>query len=291
MMEQPNLIKRPILSGSTGDLRVQQGRSTSRLRNVMRERSIRIGTSGWNYPIRPRHLERHLLSRAGARASRPRQVRRARLLRRALRHGRGQLDLLRRAGGHDDARAGPNGRRRLRVLAEALSEVHAPGDVPQGHGAGSAATSASKDVDEFRRAIDPLATAGKLGALLAQFPASFKNDAGHARLPRVAARTLPRLSAWRWSCAIAAGATTRARRCRCSRRFGAAWTQIDEPKFRSSIRQNLPNVHALLLHAAARPQRRAVVEAREVRGPLQLSLLSRRAAARSPRPPTRRRAR
>ncbi|HEX6465180.1 MAG TPA: DUF72 domain-containing protein, partial [Vicinamibacterales bacterium] len=34
-----------------------------------------------------------------------------------------------------------------------------------------------KDVDEFRAAIDPLASAGKLGALLAQFPASFRNDA------------------------------------------------------------------------------------------------------------------
>ena len=33
-----------------------------------------------------------------------------------------------------------------------------------------------KDVDEFRAAIDPLASAGKLGALLAQFPASFKNE-------------------------------------------------------------------------------------------------------------------
>ena len=35
---------------------------------------------------------------------------------------------------------------------------------------------ANTDVDEFRRAIDPVASAGKLGALLAQFPPSFKND-------------------------------------------------------------------------------------------------------------------
>src|SRR3989338_3473297 len=33
-----------------------------------------------------------------------------------------------------------------------------------------------KDVDEFRSALDPIASAGKLGALLAQFPASFKNE-------------------------------------------------------------------------------------------------------------------
>src|SRR3954469_25393225 len=31
------------------------------------------------------------------------------------------------------------------------------------------------DIDEFRRGIDPLASSGRLGALLAQFPASFKD--------------------------------------------------------------------------------------------------------------------
>src|SRR6476646_973097 len=36
----------------------------------------------------------------------------------------------------------------------------------------------ARDVDEFRTGLDPLASSGKLGALLAQFPASFKNDAG-----------------------------------------------------------------------------------------------------------------
>ena len=34
----------------------------------------------------------------------------------------------------------------------------------------------TKDVDEFRAGIAPLAESGKLGALLAQFPASFKAD-------------------------------------------------------------------------------------------------------------------
>ena len=39
------------------------------------------------------------------------------------------------------------------------------------------------DVDEFREAIDPLHRAGRMGALLAQFPASFKNDtAAHDHL-------------------------------------------------------------------------------------------------------------
>src|SRR5687768_2868085 len=31
------------------------------------------------------------------------------------------------------------------------------------------------DIDEFRAGVDPLASSGKLGALLAQFPASFKD--------------------------------------------------------------------------------------------------------------------
>ena len=39
------------------------------------------------------------------------------------------------------------------------------------------------DLDEFKRGIEPLASSGKLGALLAQFPASFKNgDAQRAYL-------------------------------------------------------------------------------------------------------------
>src|SRR5205085_3211101 len=35
----------------------------------------------------------------------------------------------------------------------------------------------ASDIDDFRRGIDPVASAGKLGALLAQFPPSFKNTA------------------------------------------------------------------------------------------------------------------
>src|SRR5258705_417129 len=39
------------------------------------------------------------------------------------------------------------------------------------------AQSTSADIDAFRRGIDPLASSGRLGALLAQFPASFKDGA------------------------------------------------------------------------------------------------------------------
>jgi uncharacterized protein YecE (DUF72 family) len=99
-----------------------------------------------------------------------------------------------------------------------------------------------QDVDAFRAAIDPLAEAGKLGALLAQFPASFKNEPDsrgylewlleafrgyqlavelrHRSFSDDPAETLQLLGA-----------------------HGAALVQIDEPKFRFSIRQNrLANV-------------------------------------------------
>lgn len=98
------------------------------------------------------------------------------------------------------------------------------------------------DIDEFRSGIDPLADAGKLGALLAQFPPSFK-DAPPSR--EYLAHLLRAFSEYpiavelrhkSWSDAI--GETLS-----LLNSFGAAWVQIDEPKFRFSIRQNyLPNV-------------------------------------------------
>ncbi len=101
-----------------------------------------------------------------------------------------------------------------------------------------------KDVDEFRRAIDPLASAGKLGALLAQFPASFTNDANargylewlldQFKDYRVAVELRHRS----WS-------DDPTSTFALLEQFAAAWTQIDEPKFKTSIRQNLqPNVRS-----------------------------------------------
>jgi uncharacterized protein YecE (DUF72 family) len=99
-----------------------------------------------------------------------------------------------------------------------------------------------KDVDEFRAAIDPLASAGKLGALLAQFPASFKNEPdARGYLEWLLERFRGYLIAVElrhrsWS-------DQPAETIKMLGEFGAAWTQIDEPKFRLSIRQNLlPNV-------------------------------------------------
>jgi uncharacterized protein YecE (DUF72 family) len=99
-----------------------------------------------------------------------------------------------------------------------------------------------KDVDEFRAGLDPLATAGKLGALLAQFPASFKNEPdsrGYVEWLLQAFKDYPvavELRHRTWS-------DDPADTLRLLDAFGAAWAQIDEPKFRLSIRQSLlPNV-------------------------------------------------
>jgi uncharacterized protein YecE (DUF72 family) len=98
------------------------------------------------------------------------------------------------------------------------------------------------DLDEFRRGIDPLASTGRLGALLAQFPASFTSDPSSLEylsgLLRVFADypVAVELRHRSWSDAIADTLAL-------LNGFGAAWVQIDEPKFRFSIRQNsLPNV-------------------------------------------------
>ncbi|HEY6614844.1 MAG TPA: DUF72 domain-containing protein, partial [Vicinamibacterales bacterium] len=102
----------------------------------------------------------------------------------------------------------------------------------------------ARDVDEFRRAIDPLAAAGKLGALLAQFPASFTNE------PDARGYLDWLLEQFReYSVAVELRHRSWSDDPRSTfdllETFGAAWTQIDEPKFRTSIRQDLrPNVRS-----------------------------------------------
>jgi uncharacterized protein YecE (DUF72 family) len=98
------------------------------------------------------------------------------------------------------------------------------------------------DIDDYRRGVEPLARRGRLGALLAQFPASFK-DTQQAR--DYLAQLLRAFSGYpvavelrhkSWSDAF--GDTIA-----LLNSYGAALVQIDEPKFRLSIRQNrLPNV-------------------------------------------------
>jgi len=108
-----------------------------------------------------------------------------------------------------------------------------------------------RNIDEFRAGIEPIAAGGKLGAVLVQFPPSF-------RATTEAAEYL------RWLLGALAGyqVAVELRHRSWSDRaldtqallaeFGAAWTQIDEPKFRFSIRQDfratVPGCYYLRLH-------------------------------------------
>ena len=97
---------------------------------------------------------------------------------------------------------------------------------------------AQADVDAFKGGIEPLAAAGKLGPLLIQFPFSFQ------RVPEAVDYLDWLLNAFRgytpavelrhrsWS--DAQEETTA-----LLKQYRAAWVQIDEPKFESSIRQDL----------------------------------------------------
>jgi len=98
------------------------------------------------------------------------------------------------------------------------------------------------DVDRFLKGADPIAASGKLGVLLAQFPPSFKQDAESLAYLEWLLR---RCEGWpvavelrhrSWSDAVGQTLTR-------LNGLGAAWVQIDEPKFTFSIQQNqLPNV-------------------------------------------------
>jgi len=103
------------------------------------------------------------------------------------------------------------------------------------------------DVDAFKGGIDPLAAAGKLGPILAQFPSSFHRTPEAVAYLGWLMRTFANytlaveLRHASWS---DAAAETRAL-------LGgghATWVQIDEPKFESSVRQDLAVTGSDLLY-------------------------------------------
>ena len=100
------------------------------------------------------------------------------------------------------------------------------------------ATISQRDVDVFKKSLEPLAGQGKLGALLAQFPPSFKNnDFGRQILVALSQtfvqyRLAVELRHNSWS-----DDPDTARQLIGS---NTAWVQIDEPKFKSSIAREVP---------------------------------------------------
>ena len=103
---------------------------------------------------------------------------------------------------------------------------------------GDEAIISQQDVDVFRSGIEPLAKSGKLGALLAQFPPSFKNDDYGRQILGAVAKTFGEyplaveLRHRSWS--------DDEDTVRLLRENNVAWVQIDEPKFRTSVAREVP---------------------------------------------------
>jgi uncharacterized protein YecE (DUF72 family) len=103
---------------------------------------------------------------------------------------------------------------------------------------GEEAIISQEDVDLFKQSIDPLFQYGKLGALLAQFPPSFRNDRFGQQILSTVIKTFGqyrlavelRHRSWSDDPAIAT----------LFSQNNVAWVQIDEPRFKSSIAQELP---------------------------------------------------
>lgn len=107
------------------------------------------------------------------------------------------------------------------------------------------------DVDAFKGGIDPLAAAGKLGPLLVQFPFSFPRKDEAVEYLRWLLKAFSdyqlaiELRHRSWSDAAAETSAL-------LNEHRASWVQIDEPKFESSIRQDLSagdsSIYYLRLH-------------------------------------------
>ena len=103
---------------------------------------------------------------------------------------------------------------------------------------GEEAVISLQDVDTFIHGIEPLVRCGKLGALLAQFPPSFRNDSYGQQILHAVIKTFGkyrlaielRHRTWSDDKGIAD----------LLRENNITWVHIDEPKFKSSIAETLP---------------------------------------------------
>ncbi len=103
---------------------------------------------------------------------------------------------------------------------------------------GTEATISQQDVDLFRRSLEPLAEAGRLGALLAQFPPGFISDDFGRQILQAVINTFGeyrlaielRHRSWSDDPGTA----------RLLHEGNAAWVQTDEPRFEFSIASELP---------------------------------------------------
>lgn len=201
--------------------------------------NLRIGTSGWNYPS-GRGTWNGIFYPAAPRGTRPKA------------DGKPKFDELAYYADHFDtvevnttfygqpkAAIAETWGRRTPTGFEFSLKLYRKLTHPDGGGVPSLD---ADTIDEYRRGIDPLASAGKIGALLAQFPPSFKQTSeAQAYLDALLQRfrdypIAVELRHRSWSDDF--GSTLS-----LLNSHGAALTQIDEPKFNVSIRQNqLPNI-------------------------------------------------
>jgi uncharacterized protein YecE (DUF72 family) len=101
-----------------------------------------------------------------------------------------------------------------------------------------AAAISQKDVDLFKKSIEPLARYGKLGALLAQFPPSFKNDSFGQQILGAVIKTF---SEYRLAVELRHRSwSDDENTAQFLRENNITWVQIDEPKFPSSIAADIP---------------------------------------------------
>ena len=103
---------------------------------------------------------------------------------------------------------------------------------------GNEATISIEDVRLFQASIEPLAKAGKLGAILAQFPPSFRNNRNNVQILKAVihhfnwCRLAVELRHSSWSNDTGT--------IDLLRNNNTTWVQIDEPQFPSSIARELP---------------------------------------------------
>jgi len=103
---------------------------------------------------------------------------------------------------------------------------------------GEDAVISQKDVDLFKQSLEPLARYGKLGALLAQFPPSFKNDGFGQQILGAVIKTF---NEYRLAVELRHRSWSDDKNTAgVLKESNAAWVQIDEPKFQSSVAAEVP---------------------------------------------------
>ena len=103
---------------------------------------------------------------------------------------------------------------------------------------GEEASISQEDVDIFNHSIEPLVQSGKLGALLAQFPPSFKNDSYGRQILGAVIRTFGR---YQLAVELRHRSWSDDDNTACLLRDNnVSWVQIDEPKFSSSVATDVP---------------------------------------------------